>query len=190
MIQLAILIPTMPERAHTRLRLIDALWLQISTLQAHDEVKILFEESKHEKQGGPTTGKKRNILKQRAHEMGAQAIAYFDDDDMPGTNYIKKNLEGVKAGFDVCELWGQIYFSGKPGNQFHHSIIHDHWYQDKKYYYRNPNHISTIRLDLIKDIWFRDQTIGEDGHFSIDLQKSGVLKNEFKIPEVTYHYFK
>lgn len=182
MIKLAILIPTLTDRA----QLLNRLIAELDKQRDGKDVVII----KHEDQGQLTTGAKRNILIDAAFGSGAEYVAFFDDDDLPGENYIKRNLEGIEMGVDCCSLLGRIYFKGKPGNPFHHSIKYDHWYQDDKMYYRNPNHLNCIKLELIKDIPFRDQTIGEDGHFSIDIQKAGVLKTEYEIDEIIYHYFK
>lgn len=113
----------------------------------------------------------------------------MDVDDLPGPNYCKIGLETMRGGYDCAELWGQYYENNKKMNPFHHSIVHDHWWQDDKFYYRNPNHLNFIKLDLIIDIKFKDQTVGEDGHFSIALQKAGVLKNQYPVNEIIYYYF-
>lgn len=185
MTKLAILIPTTPDREQLFNRLLCELHRQIGD----QDVKILFNEDAGHKNGGKTTGTKRNLLIREALAVNAECFAFHDSDDMPGETYIKRGLEFVDSGLDCAELWGQIYFSGKKGNPFHHSIIHDHWYQDKKFYYRNPNHLNFLRTEKVKDIKYQDITIGEDGQYSIALQKAGVLKTEYKIPEIIYHYY-
>lgn len=182
MTKFAILIPTLTSRE----RLLSRLMAEIDRQRVGQDVIVITLKDNGEK----TTGRKRNELIQAAVGAGAEYVAFVDDDDMIGENYIKLNMEGIAMGFDCNSLMGRIYFKGKPGNPFHHSIIYDHWYQDEKMYYRNPNHLNCIRLEKIKDIPFRDQTIGEDGHWSIDIQKAGFLKTEFQIKEIIYHYFK
>ena len=98
-------------------------------------------------------------------------------------------MAATKGDFDCAELWGQYWENNTMFNPFHHSIVHDHWYQDKHFYYRNPNHLNCIKLELLKDIRFQDKTIGEDGHFSIDIQKSGLLKRQYPVNEIIYYYF-
>lgn len=178
----AILIPTLSERQQLLNRVIAEIDRQ---RKGHDVIVITLSDNREK-----TTGQKRNELIQAAVNANAEYVAFVDDDDMIGENYIKRNMDGIAMGFDCNSLMGRIYFKGKPGNPFHHSIIYDHWWQDAKMYYRNPNHLNCIRLDKIKDIPFRDQTIGEDGHFSIDIQKAGVLKTEYQIKEIIYHYYK
>jgi hypothetical protein len=45
-----------------------------------------------------------------------------------------------------------------------------------------------VKLDLIKDIPFQDKTIGEDGCWSEDIFKAGVLKTEYEIIKPFYRY--
>lgn len=139
--------------------------------------------------GEKTTGYKRNALMEAALLWGADAHAFFDDDDLPGATYIERGIEFMESGMDVAELWGQIYWSGVPGKPFHHSIEVREWYEDNDFYYRMPNHLNFVKTSLVKDIKFPDQVFGEDGKWSYALRDAGLLKTEFKIPEIMYHYF-
>jgi hypothetical protein len=181
----AILIPTTPDRQP----LLDRLLKELNKQRAgHNCIIIINNTERHDK-GGPTTGQKRNELLDEARKQGASHIAFFDSDDLPGPNYIERNMEAVNGDYDCAELYGQYYENNKQLNPFHHSIVHDHWYQDDKFYYRNPNHLNCIKLDILKDIRFQDKTVGEDGHYSIDIQKAGILKREYPIKEIIYFYF-
>lgn len=183
---LALLIPY----THDRQALYDRVVRQINDQISFHPVIIIPELTKHSKQGGPTTGAKRNILLDKARQAGASHVAFIDSDDLISPNYIEAVMPAVYGGYDCAELWGMYYENGKQFNPFHHSIIHDHWWQDSKFYYRNPNHLNTIKLSLLKDIRYQDKTVGEDGHFSIDIQKAGVLKREYPVKEIIYYYFK
>lgn len=182
---LAILIPYTPDRQ----QLYDRLVKELDRQRVGHNCIIISNLTKHSNNGGPTTGQKRNELLDAARKQGASHVAFFDSDDLPGPNYVERNMEAVNGDYDCAELWGQYYENGKQMNPFHHSIIHDHWWQDSKFYYRNPNHLNCIKLELLKDIRFKDKTIGEDGHFSIDIQKAGFLKREYPIKEIIYYYF-
>ncbi len=183
--KLAILIPTLESRVQLRYRVGDLLMKQVSQLGVRDDVKILWNSDNGEK----STGEKSNELMAEAVRLGAEYVARFDDDDVPGPTYIQRGLEVVESGMDCGELYGQIYFDGVPGNPFHHSLIHDHWFHDDKGYYRYPNHLSFMKLSLIKDIPYPDITKGEDHQFSTRVYDAEVLKTEYKIPEIIYHYF-
>lgn len=177
----AILIPTLT----SRVQLLNRLLAELDKQRKGKDVILIISED----QGQKTTGQKRNELIASAAEQGAEYVAFFDDDDLPGEHYIDRNLEGIELGFDCNSLKGQIYWEGVPGKPFYHSIIYNHWYEDKLGYYRCPNHINTIKLELIKDIPFQEKNFGEDGNFSMDIQKAGVLKTEYQIKEVIYHYY-
>jgi hypothetical protein len=177
----AILIPTTPDRQ----RLLDRVMDQLNEQRKGHECIIIINEDNYEK----TTGRKRNELLDAAREQGATNIAFVDSDDLVGPNYVELNMKATNRRFDCMELWGQYYENGKQMNPFHHSIIHDHWWQDDRFYYRNPNHLSNIRLDHLNDIVFQDKTVGEDAHYSIDIQKTGRLKNQYPVNEIIYYYF-
>lgn len=182
---LAILIPYTPDRQVVCDRVVKQLEDQIGS----HPIMIIHHLTLHSRSGGPTTGAKRNQLLDLARQANASHIAFVDSDDLVSPRYIEAVMPGVYGDYDCCELWGQYYENGKQMNPFHHSIKHDHWWQDDRFYYRNPNHLNVIKLDLLKDIRFQDKTVGEDGHYSIDLQKAGVLKKEYPVNEIIYYYF-
>lgn len=182
---LAILIPW----TYDRQKLFDRVAQQLLR-QRVDEVILLDEVDQGHAAGGLTTGTKRNKLINRCMELGVIThFAFVDSDDLIGPNYIQHQVAAMRGDYDCAELWGQYYENGKMLNPFHHSIQHDHWWQDKSYYYRCPNHLNCMKLEKVKDIKFRDITIGEDGNWSMDIQKAGVLKKEYPIKEIIYYYF-
>ncbi|HEY3429630.1 MAG TPA: hypothetical protein VGK39_03065 [Cyclobacteriaceae bacterium] len=181
----AIMICTSPDRKHLLKRLLD----EFDRLSFEDEYLIILNNTKTEKQGGPTTGAKRNTLVDAAIQAGATHGAFFDDDDIPGPTYLQRNQEATNGDYDTAELWGQYYEHSKQMNPFHHSLAHKKWWQDNKFYYRCPNHLNCMKLEKVKDIKFLDRTFGEDGNWSEDIQKAGVLKTEYPVKEITYYYF-
>lgn len=182
---LAILIPW----THDRQRLFDRVVNQLHKQDTGGMV-ILDNVDQGYSAGGLSTGAKRNALIEEAIKLEVVThIAFVDSDDLVGPNYVKHQMAAMEGGYDCAELWGQYYENGKMLNPFHHSIVHDHWYQDKKCYYRNPNHLNCLSLAALQDIRFKDITIGEDGHFSIDIQKSGRFKREYPVKEIIYYYF-
>lgn len=190
--KLAILIPTLSERELLLKELLKELERQIA--EANAEISVITIIAIDQRQS--TTGKKRNELVAKAVEKGCYAVASLDDDDKPGPTYIKRGIEFMESGMDCAELWGQIYFNGKPGNPFHHFIDclnpvtgKIEWWQDEKYYYRMPNHLNFQKLSLMKDIPFPDQVFGEDGKQSEAMRDAGIFKTMYPIPEVIYHYY-
>jgi hypothetical protein len=183
--KLAILIPTLEKRKDLYDRAVTELHRQISIANAREDVFIFH----HADNGKISTGTKRNYLIETAVSYRAEYIAFMDDDDMPGPTYIQRGIEVANSGMDCGELWGQIYWSGKPGKPFHHAVDIKEWWEDDKFYYRCPNHLNFMKLDLVKDVKFPDQVFGEDGQWSMAIKEQGLLKTEYKIPEVIYHYF-
>jgi hypothetical protein len=184
--KLAILIPTILGREQLLQRVMTELVRQREELGlTSDDVGILINLDNKAK----TTGTKRNELISMALDHGAAAIAFHDDDDMPGPTYVKRGMEFVESGMDCAELFGQIYFSGKPGMPFHHYLGCTHAWQDDKQYHRPPNHLNFMKLDLIKDFRYEDKTFGEDMCFAMELQKAAVFKTMLPIPEIIYSYF-
>lgn len=182
---LAILIPYTPDRKP----LLDRLMKQLDEQIKDHPVIVIAHLTKHSKQGGPTTGRKRNECLNLARKEGASHIAFIDSDDLISPNYIEAVMPGVIGDYDCCELYGQYYENGKQLNPFHHSIKYDHWFQDDKMYMRMPNHLSVIKLAHLHDIKFQDKTVGEDAWYSIDIQKTGRLKREYPVKEIIYYYF-
>lgn len=188
---LAILIPYTPDR--------DALYARLSSelySQMIDRRVVIIPlrtdkgPSKQEPHNtGPTTGAKRNTLVQMAIDIGAEAIAFHDSDDMPGSTYIQRGLEFVESGMDCAELWGQIYWSGKPGMPFHHYLSCTHAWEDNVQYHRPPNHLNFWRLEKIKHFRFENKTFGEDMTWAMEIKNSGSINTMMPIPEVIYHYF-
>lgn len=195
--KLALLICHLPERKSLLDRLTKELISQLNQLDLAggvivggdisccDDVGIFINEDNHTK----TTGQKRNELIQMAVNAGAHAIAFIDDDDMVGLTYIQRGMEFIASGTDAAELWGQIYWSGKPGKPFHHFLECGEWWEDDNRYYRTINHLNFVKLELVKDIPFPEQSFGEDGKWSMTVKEAGVLKTMFPISETIYNYF-
>lgn len=183
--KLAILIPTIVGREKFLERLLAVLLPQVDEFIG--DVHVLIESDNREM----TTGAKRNKLMQRAIEGGFTHRAFIDDDDLISDNYLKLNMPGVYGDYDCNSLVGVITHNGYKNPQkhlFYHSLLYTHWYDDANGYYRNPNHLNVVKIDLIKDIPFRDITVGEDGNWSVDIAKAGVLKRELLITEPFYFY--
>lgn len=178
---LAILIPTTPDRQ----KLLERVVEQLNQQRAGHNCIVILNEDNYEK----TTGRKRNELIAAAKERNATHVAFVDSDDLVGPNYVQRNMEGVTGNYDVVELWGQYYENGRQFNPFHHSLIHKKWWQDDKFYYRNPNHLNCVKLELIKDIPYQDITIGEDGRWSEAIHAADVLKTQYPVNEIIYYYF-
>lgn len=187
---LSILIPTTPDRSEYFGRLYKELTRQIHELYLEYEVEILELCTAHSSTDpnniSLTTGAKRNRLVEMAQ---GKYYAFIDSDDMVSPNYIKLLWPGIQGDYDCCSLIGQIYWSGVKGKPFLHSIKYTDWWEDEQYYYRMPNHLNCVKKELVKDIKFPEKVFGEDGVQSYAMRDAGVLKREYEVKEVLYHYY-
>ena len=183
--KLAILIPTIEGREEYMQRLMNILYPQLE--QYRDGVEIIVCKDNREN----TIGAKRNMLTEMAVKSGATHRAFIDDDDTVTDDYLDLNMPGVMGMYDCNSLVGIYSVNGviDPNKHiFLHSLKYTHWYEDDTYYYSNPNHLNVVKLDLIKDIKFQEKNFGEDGCWSEDIAKAGVLKNEYEITKPFYNY--
>lgn len=181
---LAILIPTIVGREWYYNRLIDILYPQT---REHKNVKIFTLKDDKEL----SIGEKRNILTENAYKEGYSHRAFIDDDDTVTSDYLDLNMPGVLGDYDCNSLIGIYSVNGYIDPKKHifiHSLDYSCWYEDDEKYYRNPNHLNVVKIDLIKDVKFQHKNFGEDGCWSEDIQKLGCLKNEYRIDKPFYNY--
>jgi hypothetical protein len=183
--KLAILIPTIDGREPFLEAIRRELERQRQALPTPDDVVVLINKDDQTK----TIGQKRNELMDAAVASGATHRAFIDDDDMISADYLAANLPGVHGGFDCNGLIGRYYVEGVYDRPFYHSLRYTHWWQDADGYYRNPNHLNVVKVDLIKHLRFQDKSFGEDGCFSEEIAREGMLKTEYPISQVIYHYY-
>jgi hypothetical protein len=186
--RLAILIPTMPDRKEFLERLLSGLKPQCEKYPDEVSIIILNDNPNEPKK---STGEKRNLLTEEAIAAGFSHRAFVDDDDTVTDDYLDLNMPGVRGDYDCNSLIGIYSVDGVSNPDKHifiHSLKYSHWYEDASHYYRNPNHLNVIKLSLIKDIKFQHKHFGEDGCWSEDLAKAGVLKREYEITKPFYNY--
>ena len=183
MIALSILIPTLQERAASLELLVDEIEAQLKqSLFASGEVEVLFDGAAR---GAKTIGAKRNDLLRKAK---GKYIAFIDDDDMIGPEYINLAFETYIHTFDCCKLNGIITFDGKAPREFIHSIEYDHYFEKDQVYYRCPNHLNFIKRELVQDIPFPENNFGEDTEWALAVRDAKVLRTELMHSETIYYY--
>ncbi|MES2287586.1 MAG: hypothetical protein V4547_17965 [Bacteroidota bacterium] len=188
--KLAILIPTIEGRENFFNRIIGTLEEQKKWFPDNDVIIITLKDAGY-RNGGMSIGNKRNELIKMAVNSGASHRAFIDDDDMVSTEYLKLNMPGVYGNYDCNSLVGIYSENGQVNPKKHifiHSLKYTHWWEDDTMYYRNPNHLNVIKLELVKDIIFEDKNDGEDGVFSEELARQDRVKTEFEIAEPFYQY--
>lgn len=188
--KLAILIPTIDGRETYFNRLISTLEEQKKWFPDNDVIILTLKDGGY-RNGGKNIGAKRNELIQMAVNAGASHRAFIDDDDMVSNEYLKLNMPGVYGNYDCNSLVGIYSENGIINPKKHifiHSLKYDKWWEDDTTYYRNPNHLNVIKLELVKDIIFEDKNFGEDGCFSEELARQNKVKTEYEITEPFYQY--
>jgi hypothetical protein len=178
--KLTILIPTLPQRLHFFVRLVAELTRQIEEsghqvfIEANDDPSICI-------------GTKRN--KMMTELVDTEYMAFFDDDDMPGPNYIKHLMEGIDKGVDCCSLTGIYTKDGQNPTKFVHSMKYDTLFTgDDGVFYRPVMHINCLKTEHARKAVFPEWRTSEDSKWAMDLQHLGVLKTEHWIEEPIYNY--
>lgn len=185
-IKLSILIPTLASRQEQCLSLVDTLLDQVESGGYTGLVEVVTLYDKGEK----SIGTKRNELIQMSK---GEYIAFFDDDDVPSSNYINELMSGISLGVDCCSLKGVITWDGSNPKLFEHSLKYKEYRENTIgampiTYERMPNHLNCIKKSLIFDIKFPEISHGEDTNWSYQVFNAGVLKTEYYIDSVIYHY--
>jgi glycosyltransferase involved in cell wall biosynthesis len=182
MTRLAILIPTLTDRA----KLLNRLLAELDKQRKGKDVIVIINEDQKQK----TTGQKRNELIAEAVEQGAEYVAFVDDDDEIGPTYIQRGIEVPESGMDCGELWGNYYERGKLIKPFHHYLGCTHAWDDAQKYHRPPNHLNFMKLALVKDFTFQNKVFGEDMTWAMEIRNAGVFNTMYKIDDILYHYHK
>lgn len=163
---------------------------QFNQLYAHllkqktDDVEILFSITKAAKDGGPSTGSKRQALLNQA--IG-KYVQYIDADDWVPDYYIPEMLTACASDCDCVAINGVMTTNGQHETKWF--ISKDHKNIDvregqKMVYYRRTNHITAVKREIALRAGFPDKSNAEDKHYSDRL----VLRTEFKIEKPMYFY--
>jgi len=180
---LEILITTIDERENSFLYLIDKLSKQITNLNLEEKIRISFFKDNRQ----ISTGKKRNILIEKA--IGRYVVFIDDDDDDISDNYVKLIYDSILKNPD-CVGIVFIQFCNEHTKFSVHSIDNKTYSERGSIFYRLPNHLSPMKRELIKDIKYKDKSIGEDTEFAIDLFYKKTFKTEEFIEEPIYYHKK
>lgn len=180
--KVSVCIVTLETRWHFFNRLMPILEWQRGQLKNPNDVEFVVIRDNRQK----STGAKRNEAVQKAKGI---YVVNFDDDDLPNDCYLKKMVDAAESGMDCASLIGLYFLNGVYDRPFLHSNKYTHWYQDDKFYYRTPNHISLIKRDIALQVPYEDITCGEDGRMSEQLKAKGLIKTEYEIKETLYFYF-
>ena len=179
---LSILIPTIEGRENFYNRLQTELVRQIAKYNLIDKVQIL---NSKDKKGEHSIGWKRNLLLQNCN---GEYCMFIDDDDMICEDALPLIVNLLSNAPDVLTLDGTLTTDGKDPKKFIHSLAYDEWFEKAGVYYRPPNHLNPMKTSIAKQFKFPDISHGEDRDWSMQIQKSGLLKTEFSIGKTYYFY--
>ena len=132
-----------------------------------------------------TIGEKRNELLKRCN---AEFVVFIDDDDDISDDYVEQIVDVIyeNPSIDCIGIKGKITFNGSYEKKWEISKDFGSWYEADDCYFRTPNHISPIKLDIATKIGFPYISNGEDYAYSMGILP--YLHNEIKINEEIYHY--
>ena len=177
----SILIPTLDERKAVFDNLYSSLVKQINECNLQEKIEIIVLCDNREK----TIGAKRNEL---LHKSEAKYISYVDDDDTLHENYIQMIYKALLTEPDCVSLKGIITINGGDPRSFIHSIKYNSWYEQDSVYYRPPNHLNPILRSIAIQFTFPENNHGEDADWSMQIQRSQLLKKEAEI-DVPYYFY-
>lgn len=188
-IVLSILIPSIPERIEKFTELKREVMRQINYIaEVHftlGNVQLVYEVSKTFADGGPSIGKKRQMLVERA--LG-KYLCFLDDDETIAPNYVETLLRlCYNANPDVLcfrsvakmdNYWTVIDMSLR--NKFNNQATPDNVVK------RLPWHICPVKSELAKQEIFADSNYGEDWQWFERVLKR--CKSEMKSNSIIHQY--
>lgn len=177
--KLSILIPYTEDRSDMVIDLVHKIRCQ-STPQ---EVEILTDVHPTD-----SIGKKCNRLMDQAK---GEYVCRIDSDDDISDDYISSLMYGINNGFDCCSLRGVITWDGSNPELFEHSVKYHEWrtnHTSPIKYERTINHLNCVKASIAKQFKFPDISHGEDRIWSEEMYRSGLIKTEYFIDKVIYHY--
>ena len=83
-----------------------------------------------------------------------------------------------------------VTFDGKKPKRFTHSLKYKEYTENKKEYFRPPNHLNPIKKSITSKYKFEEKNFGEDTEWAMRISKAGVIKTEaiITVPIYLYQY--
>ena len=178
----SILICTLPERKESFDCLCKKLHQQIRDHNLQDKVEVL---SFLDNRGEHTVGQKRNAL---LRSSVGKYVCFIDDDDDVNDELVRMVYERLLRNPDCVSLVGIITSYGRDPKLFIHSMRYSTWFEKDNIYYRPPNHLNPIRRSIAIQFLFPEINRSEDFDWSMQIQRSGLIKTEEYIQEPYYFY--
>lgn len=179
---LSILICTIEGREQFFKRLLNVISSQVVAYNIKNDVEVLYYK---DKRGEHTIGEKRNELLQSANGLYTR---FVDDDDLISSTSIVNELAIIKSQQPDCiNLVGEMILNGRI--RFIHELAQKEYNHVGGIYYRPPNHLNVIKSSISKQFYFPSLNHGEDTDWAMQICRSGILKTEGRIEDVSYFYY-
>lgn len=177
----SILIPSLEARSEQFESILKKLQDQVTNCGLEDSIEILcFVDNKEF-----SIGLKRNAL--LAESLG-KYICFVDDDDDVSDAYIETIYKKLLKDPDCVKLVGHYFENNKFIKPFIHSIQYNKMFDDKRNFYRPPNHLSPIRKSIACQFAFPEVNMSEDSAWAMQICRSKELKKEASTKEPLYFY--
>ncbi len=177
--KLNILIPTIEGREDLLKRLINSLRIQLiqNNLLNHVDIVTAFDK------GEKTIGEKRNDL---LRNCNSEYCTFFDDDDMPTSNYIEYifNIFKNNNNVDAIGITNLIINKDNTKNLIFHKQTDKSYTDENNNYVTYLNHTSIIKTEIAKTELFEESSYNEYKDWCININKK--LKTIIDIPEPLY----
>jgi hypothetical protein len=175
-----ILIPTIGQREHLLLRLLDVLLPQLEPYAG--EVRVLAWRNN----GSPALGEIRDAL---VRDAGSEYVSFIDDDDLVPEYYVAEVVHALRGR--PHHVGFQLEYTTDDGNPevVDHSLRHGRWHSGKDgTLLRDFTHIDPIRRDIAMRGTFVVRRPGRaEDRFWVK-QVRQFLASEAYVPRIMYHY--
>ena len=180
---LAILIPSIPERAGKLKDLLDELERQRAAFERPDQIKIISLIDNRQM----SIGAKRKKLIDLAYDMGATYSCIIDDDDWVTANFIYEigcAIHNENADLFTFNQMARINNAYSIVQFGHHNPIQD--FNVNAITLRPAWHCNVYRTSIAKECIFDDSNWGEDVAFSVGI--NNLCETSYHIPHVLHIY--
>lgn len=178
---LTILIPTLGQREHLLLRLLDVLLPQAAPYGGRVQVMGWFNN------GQPTLGEIRDGLVDAA---ATDYVAFVDDDDLVPGYYVAEALAGLEGWPDKLGFPVELYVRGHLRETCDQSLRHSGWYRDPitGVLCRDVVHIAPVRRTIAAAGRFAAAAAGQAEDYAWVEQVRPFITTEQYLPTVMYRY--
>jgi hypothetical protein len=176
---LSILTPTIPARESLLAALSAEIMTQIEEGGFHGQVEHLsFSDNRTR-----SIGAKRQALVDIAR---GEYIAFVDDDDTIGPDYVEKLLAAAKAKPDVITFRQEVTYNGAVGIVEFGLNHHDHPFKPGEVTHRAPWHVCAWKREKVHTCQFGETNYGEDIIWCLQARRR--IASGIHIDAILQHY--